>query len=458
MAGPICLTVYSKLVVCNSIPIRSIYRTSRGPAGRHRWGRHHTTIGALMTTQNRFVRPSISIDARVRRVELLLLHLPIREALDAAHGATTGPVRELAVIGLEGDNGVVGWGECAALATGDYWPETAMSSYELLGDLSTDLTGRSVNELIGPDGLGVFADEDRPMAAAAVEMAAFDLALKATGRSLGFWIGTTRRQVRAGAAVGLGTPERVAERVARLADDGYRRVKVKIEPGSAAATTAAVVDRMDTVIDNRGGFDLHLDANGSFSATVDTTGTADTAGAVDALVGLASMGVRAIEQPFAPADASTSRSLRAALADAGLATLVMADESATSVAAARESVTTGEADGVVVKPARLGGILAARAAIADAEANRAAVAIGGMVESALGRHSLAALAGLDEVTVTGDLSPAGRWLQADPWPDLTTSTIDGVLHVVVPKTPGVAPPPDPELLERFTVERTAVGR
>jgi L-alanine-DL-glutamate epimerase-like enolase superfamily enzyme len=72
-----------------------------------------------------------------------------------------------------------------------------------------------------------------------------------------------------------------------------------------------------------------------------------------------------------------------------------------------------------------------------------------MLESALGRHALAAFAANDGVEITGDVSPSRRWLATDPWPDLKMS--DGM--IAVPTSPGVAPLPDQDRIEDLTIYR-----
>lgn len=405
--------------------------------------------------------PSPSADLTVDRVEVRKLRLPVLESLDAAHGRTTGPDRELTVVALHGANGQTGWGECAALATTGYWHETASSAFETLAGLVADLAGRTPADLTDPTIVPGLDPLRQPMAAAALEMAALDLLGKTDRYPLSEWLGSIRTSVPAGAAVGLGPVDTVADRVLALAGEGYRRVKVKIEPFTAATVVSAVADRLANLfgVDAAGrlrGFELHVDANGAYPGA--SRGETVGAAVLEELIGLARLGVQAIEQPFAVDDEAAAWALRSALIDADLPTLVMADEAAPSVASARAVFAAGAVDGVVIKPSRLGGLAAARRAIKSLAADGAAVAVGGMVESALGRHSLAAVASLDGVSVTGDLSPARQWLRDDPWPDLETMDIDGTLHVRVPTAPGVAPPPDPDKIVHFTVDQVSAGR
>ena len=78
--------------------------------------------------------------------------------------------------------------------------------------------------------------------------------------------------------------------------------------------------------------------------------------------------------------------------------------------------------------------------------------IGGMLESGLGRHVLAALAPLPAFTLVGDLSPAGRWLADDPFPDITMRS--GM--IAAPSRLGIAGEPFANRLERYTVRRATV--
>ena len=271
------------------------------------------------------------------------------------------------------------------------------------------------------------------MARAAVEMALLDVELRAAGRSLVSWLadgtGPPARTVPAGAVVGLGSPAEVAARARSLVDEGFGRVKVKIMPGHDQEVVAAVRARCPEV-------DLHVDANGSYQAEH-----------LDLLASLADHGVGALEQPFPPAEPGWAADLVAATAGSGL--VVVADEAATGLGAVQALHRGRALGGVAVKPSRLGGLGPARVLHDWCHGAGLALTAGGMVETGLGRRALAALAALPGFTVAGDVSPAGRWLAADPWPDLTL--VDG--RIVVPSDPGVAPDPDPDVLDHYTVRR-----
>jgi O-succinylbenzoate synthase len=185
--------------------------------------------------------------------------------------------------------------------------------------------------------------------------------------------------------------------------------------------------------------ELHLDANGAYPAT-----------ALDRVCKIVDAGIDAFEQPFAPADRATAAALIDRIGDRGVP--VVADEAVGSLRDARDLLEAGAMTGLSIKPARVGGLSIARKLHDLCVGHGLPATAGGMLETGLGRHALVALAGLPGFSLIGDLSPAGRWLAEDPWPDLTMT--DG--RLVVPDGPGVAPPPDLDTLERHLVDRRRI--
>ncbi|MEZ5411380.1 MAG: enolase C-terminal domain-like protein [Acidimicrobiales bacterium] len=386
----------------------------------------------------------------IERVEVRLLSLPMREAFGAAHG--TVQRREITVVRMATDRGH-GWGECAALTEPTYSDEHAAGAFDVLAGT---MLPRLVGQRCDPAGAARrLADvPGNPMAKAAVEMALLDAALRSTGRSLASWLADSvltdtapadtvladtapadsggagpASSVPAGAVVGLGAPAEVADRAAELAAEGFGRVKIKIMPGHDREVVTAVKARCPHL-------DLHADANGSY-------GAAD----LPLLASLGDDGLGALEQPFPPAEPGWAADLVAATSGSDL--MVVADEAAVDLPAVQELHRRRALRGVAVKPSRLAGLAAARELHGWCRSAGLALTAGGMVETGLGRHALAALASLPGFTVTGDVSPAGRWLAADPWPDLAMA--GG--RIEVPTSPGVAPDPDPDVLARHTLRR-----
>jgi len=363
------------------------------------------------------VTPTPEQLAAIARVEVRLLGLPTRRALTTAHDSAPSPVRQLVVVGIETGDGTNGWGECSALNAPTYTAEWAADSFNRLAAWAEG---------------GALPDATtHPMAFAAIEMALADAELRSQGLSLATSLGATTSTVRAGATIGL-LP--VAESVAtarQLVEAGYRKLKVKIDPSQVDA----VPHELTHIFEGRDSdpVEVHVDANGSL-----------TEEHLMGLLGLTWHGVSVIEQPFA-----IDRPDLAAELLLGSDALVTADEAVTNVADAQDLLDAGALRGIAIKPPRVGGIAAAQELLAWCQTNDVGASVGGMLECGLGRHALAALGALDGFTITGDLSPASQWLGEDPWPDIEMAGPD----IIVPTTPGVAPPPDHETLERLTLQQ-----
>lgn len=343
----------------------------------------------------------------------------MRAVLAAAHGVGEAPLRKLTVVKLSDRSVGEGWGECSALNTVGYSSESAQTAFELLSnDARLDVAEQFPSLL-----------QEAPMAMASLEMAEYDMRLKAAGLPLAELLGVDVGQVAAGAAIGIGSIAETEQAAGDAHRSGYRRVKLKVVPSDRTGLPPASI--VQSVAANFPDLEIQVDGNGSFDRS--------TASEVDAAL---DAGATVAEQPFAPAKVS----LAAALVRRGAT--VMADEAATDQDAIKRLMNAGACTGVVVKSSRLGGLYPALELLNWCSENGLAASAGGMQESGLGRAALAALAGHPACTVVGDVSPARRWLAQDPWADVEMDEES----IVIPTGPGVAAAPDPDLLERFTVQ------
>jgi len=346
---------------------------------------------------------------------LRLLKLPTRAGLAAAHTVPAASHRMLTIVGLHLDNELAitaGWGECSALNEPGYTPEWAEGAFDLLR------SGQAFDRI------------SAPMATAAIEMAVLDAELKLAGESLADRLGTTGMSAPAGAVVGLAPIPTMLDQVETLVDQGYRRIKVKIAPGKILLPIEAIRSSFPDI-------ELHVDANASLRAEDLPT-----------LVRLRDVGVRVVEQPFAVNDHQSAARL---VADTDLA--VAADEAVSSGADVQRLAIDKAATAIAVKPPKLGGLQATLHLLDDVREAGMHAALGGMLESGLGRHVLAALAPLEAFSLTGDLSPAKRWLADDPFRDIRMSKG----QIDAPSRPGIAGDPMKSRLERYTVRHAVVS-
>ena len=257
-------------------------------------------------------------------------------------------------------------------------------------------------------------------------MACWDLAARARGVSLATLLGGARERVAVGVSVGLQeSPRALVRTVAAYLADGYRRIKLKIEPGRDRDFVAAARAAYPEAV-------LQVDANSAY-----TLDDADLFRAMDAL------DLLLIEQPLGNDDivdhAALQRELR---------TPLCLDESIHSPADARHALDLGSCRIINIKAGRVGGHRQSRAIHDLCRERGAPVWCGGMLETNIGRAHNVALAALPGFTLPGDISASARYYAHDvAGPDFVLND-DSTLSV--PTAPGIGVEPDPAALEAAT--------
>lgn len=105
-----------------------------------------------------------------------------------------------------------------------------------------------------------------PAAAAALDIAVWDLFAKEYGASLCSVIGITGYELETGATVDIKPPSEAANDAQRLARDGFRRIKIKVGTSVSddlervRAVRETVGDRIELFVDANGGYDFETAA------------------------------------------------------------------------------------------------------------------------------------------------------------------------------------------------------
>ena len=321
-----------------------------------------------------------------------------------------------------GADGADGWGECVALSEPTYSSEYAAGAWQVL---EQQLLPRVVA------GVGTSDVKGHPMAKAAIEMAVLDAELRTSGTSLSSSLGGVRPAVDAGVSVGIHSSiDDLLAVVVEHVDEGYRRIKLKIEPGWDVEPVGAVRDALGPRVL------LQVDANAAYRVTD-----------ADHLARLDDFDLVLIEQPLAEDDLEGHAELARRIASP-----ICLDESITSLAAARRALDVGACSIINIKAGRVGGLHEA-VCIHDLCLERnVAVWCGGMLETGLGRAANVALASLPGFTLPGDVSASARWFLQDLTEPFVL--VDGQLRV--PTGPGLGVTPIPSVLEGNTVAVTVV--
>jgi O-succinylbenzoate synthase len=359
---------------------------------------------------------------KISDVELRRVHMPLVAPFRTSFGTQTA--RDVLLVRVVGPDSE-GWGECVAMEEPLYSSEYVDGAHAVIREhllprlfAAGDVTAALVAEMLAPV-------KEHRMAKAAVEAAVLDAELRATGTSLASHLGAVRDAVDAGVSVGImESVPALLDVVAGYLDAGYRRIKLKIEPGSDLEPVRAVRERF-------GGILLQVDANCAYTL-------ADRA----RLAALDDFELLLIEQPLPEDDLAG----HAALAER-LRTPICLDESITSARAAAFAISLGACRVVNIKPGRVGGYLEARRVHDVCVAHGVPVWCGGMLETGVGRAANVALAALPGFTLPGDVSASERYFSRDITPPFVLR--DGRLPV--PTGPGIGVSPLLDVLDEVTV-------
>jgi O-succinylbenzoate synthase len=365
---------------------------------------------------------------RIQHIRLREIRLPLREPFVISSGVMD--VRRILLLELTDAEGVTAWSECVADARPNYSPETIDTAWWAIREwLGPRLIDRPLD---GPETAAPLLDEGvrgHRMAKAALEMGGWGLAALLAGRPLADLIGGTRDRVETGISLGIqDRPARLVEKAREAVDAGYRKVKLKISPGSDLEHVAAVREALGP------GRALAVDANAAYRLED-----------ADRLARLDPFDLLMIEQPLAPGDL-----LRHARLQERLSTPICLDESIVDLASAEDMLALGSGRIINIKPGRVGGFAVSRAIHDLARARGIPVWCGGMLESGIGRAYNVALASLPGFELPGDLSPSARYWERDIVRPEWTMSADGL--VTVPRdAPGLGVAPDLDRIEDLTV-------
>lgn len=360
---------------------------------------------------------------RMRRVVVREIAMPLKTPFVTAQG--TEYVRRLLIIEASA-NDLTGYGEVSVLSAPYYTEETPETARSILASFLIPIA--LATEWRDPRELAQAFTRVRRhhMAKAGLEAAAWDLYAQTKGLSLAQALGGTRPHIEAGAVVEMASDtDSLLATVEQRIKEGYRRIKLKIEPGSDFEPLQAVREAFPDVA-------LAADANGSYNVRQ-----------IDDLKRLDTLGLTMLEQPFAPPDLVDHARLQAEMK-----TALCLDESIEGLHDAYQAITLGSCRIFNIKPARVGGTSAAIAIHDLAQAHGLPVWCGGMLESGIGRAHCLAVAALPGFKLPADLSGSARYWHEDIIePEVVAE--DGLISV--PQGVGLGYRVRRDLLERFTV-------
>ncbi|HSQ31385.1 MAG TPA: o-succinylbenzoate synthase [Gemmatimonadaceae bacterium] len=370
----------------------------------------------------------------IDRITLREIHLELKEPFRISSGVES--TRRILLLELSDRDGASVWAECVAAALPNYSPETIDTAWLAIRQwLAPRVLDRTIDDASTVHALLAENIRGHNMAKASLEMGCWALEAFMRGLPLSMHLGGTRSLVPTGISLGIqSAPERLVERALAALAAGYRKIKIKIQPGQDIAYAGAV----RTAI----GPDVELMADANAAYTIEDA---------DHLAQLDDFDLLMLEQPL-----GADELLQLAELQRRMRTPLCLDESITDVRRARDMIALGSGRIINIKPGRVGGFTASKAIHDVCQAAGVPVWCGGMLESGVGRAYNVALASLPNFSLPGDLSPSARYWAADIVDPEWTMNAEGMVRVPR-ETPGLGVRVDVDRIESITVRRETLG-
>ncbi|MGI2326270.1 o-succinylbenzoate synthase [Planococcus sp. YIM B11945] len=327
------------------------------------------------------------MDVSISTIELYSVKKPLKRPFKTSLQFVEE--RESIFIKITDSGGLEGYGECVAFSTPWYTEETVASCRFVLEQVLVPLfSNQNLNDPREASERMRHVKGNR-MAKAGIEMAIWDLFAKKQGVPLWKLVGGVQKSIPAGVVVAA-DEEKIVEQVRDAAKNGYKRIKIKINPATNVEMLKQVVKEYPDLL-------FFADANGGFNEeTFEQLRTFD------------GVGFALIEQPFGEEEWQLH-----ARAKREMKTPICLDESIRSVEDVRRMMEARAGDIVVLKMGRLGGWSETLKVVELCRAHGIGMWVGGMIEFGVSKAHNLALASLPGIILPGDFSDSGHFWQED---------------------------------------------
>ncbi len=367
----------------------------------------------MKSSMNNSLKP-ITIDS----IQIHPVGLPLVERLRTS--ASWELFKSAIIVELTTAEGVIGWGECPTKMRPSYAYESMVTALHIMSEFCVPaLKGKSITSPTEVAGL-LGEIRGHPMAKHALESAVWDASAKTNDLTLAQLFAThlktetaPEESVTVGVSIGIqDSVEKTLEIIKKRLDEGYQRIKLKIQPGWDVELARGVRSVYPDIC-------LMLDANSAYSLDDATH-----------LQQLDEFDLLMLEQPLAYNDIYQHGKLQPKLK-----TPICLDESIYTADDARLAVEIGAARIINLKPARVGGYTESLAVYEYCVEAEVPLWVGGLLETGIGRAANLAFASLPGVTLPSDISATNRYFD----PDLTEPPfrLNPDSTISVPESPGL---------------------
>lgn len=325
----------------------------------------------------------------IKKIILHRLMMRLNDPFTTSFG--TFQDKEFFVIEAIDENGTHGFGESVAFSSPWYTEETVKTNEHVMEDFLIPLLFRA--PITHPDEVSVRFSPIRRnnMAKAGLEGAIWDLYAKRNQQSLANALGGEKTEIDVGVSIGLqSTTKQLLKVIESKLQEGYKRIKLKIKPGSDVEMLKEVRREFPEI-------PLMADANSAY-----------TLKDIEHLKKLDELNLLMIEQPLAHDDIVDHAKLQAELT-----TPICLDESIHSFEDARKAIELGGCKIINIKIGRVGGLTESLKIHDYCKQHEIPVWCGGMLEAGIGRAHNIALTSLSQFTLPGDTAGSSHYWQQD---------------------------------------------
>lgn len=365
-------------------------------------------------------------EIKIERATAIRISLPMIAPFRTSFGEVRS--KEIVLVKLFSD-GLTGYGEAPCFHLPIYNSESIATCLHILKDaILPSVVGRSFSDVTSfTKGYQFLVGQK--MARYAAEAAFWHLEAQVRGTSLKRLVGGEKDRIEVGHSVGI--KESISETlsdVERALEIGYRRIKVKVQPGWDVRVLDAIRGEWPHIA-------LTVDANAAYSIDRD----------LSTLLAFDSFNLEMIEQPLAPGDLVDHSTLQRLLrAD------ICLDESIESKEDVRRAALLGACRIINLKPPRVGGVQESIAIHDIAQRLHLRLWCGGLLETGIGRAFNIAIASKPHFSLPNDMSRYDEFYAEDLVEN--SFTIDRGGTVEVPDSPGLGYTINEDAIRRFTVD------
>lgn len=363
---------------------------------------------------------------KLDKIVLRRMELELKAPFQTSFG--TQVVREFIVVEAHGE-GHIGYGECVVSSEPLYNEETVKTAWHIMEDFLIPMLYEK-GTIEHPDEVSELFKPIRRnnMAKSALEAAIWDLHAKSNNLTLAEALGGEKKQIDVGVSIGIQESlDDLLMVVEGFVLEGYKRMKIKIKPGTDYEMLAGVRRKFPNIL-------MMADANSAY-----------TLKDIDVLKKLDELDLMMIEQPLAHDDIIDHAKLQAQLK-----TPVCLDESIHSLEDAKKAIELGSCKIINIKVGRVGGLTEAKKIHDYCESKNIPLWCGGMLESGIGRAHNIAITTLSNFVLPGDTAGSARYWHEDiisPEVVANNGTID------VPTGFGIGYQPVDSLMDKYTLEK-----